>query len=225
MGVLVMFDNLMVSRAVASCVLLIALVVVPVAASAETLAIQYTGLDIRYDGSTIATVGGFDPLQSVDFAVDEINVASLNSPGDSPLAIAINIPGVTGMPIAGGSITSAAGGTLSLQLPGGDYLDLQLDAAEIVYVALDSLKLYFALGAGSADLLGQALPIPGFAGDIAVSFSTQVKTSTLKTDGVFVTGFDAAGTGEIKGTQVPEPAGVALLLSGLLVCLAGRRRG
>ena len=219
-----MFVNLKVSRAVACCVVLMALAVVPLTASAETLAIQYTGLDIRYNGSTITTVGGFDSLQSVDFAVDEINVFSLNAPGDSPLAVALNIPGVTGLPVAGGSVTSAAGGTLSLALPGGDYLDLQLDEAEVVYVALNTFNLYFALGAGSANLIGQSLPVLDFAGDIAVSFSTQVKTSTLKIDGAVVTGFDAAGTGEIKGMQIPEPASAALLLSGLLVCLAGRRR-
>ncbi|HBO46226.1 MAG TPA: hypothetical protein DD670_20335 [Planctomycetaceae bacterium] len=208
--------------------LVIGFAFLPMAASAETLAIQYTGLDIVYDGSAIKTVGGVDALQSIDFSVDDVNVLSFNAPADSPMAIELELPGVANIPVAGGTVTSAAGGTLSLTLPGGDYLDLELGEASVVYQVLDLgiVKLNFVLAASAGDVLAQVLPLEAFAGPIAVSFSTQVVGSSLKSSGGFLTEFKAGGTGEIKGMQIPEPTGAAILISGLLFCLAGiRRRG
>jgi len=76
-------------------------------------------------------------------------------------------------------------------------------------------------------VLGQSLPIVGeFENEVAISFSSQVKSGSLKNDGTVVTGFLASGTGEVQGNLVPEPTTVALLISGLLACLLGiRRRG
>ena len=203
-----------------------ALFLAPATASAESLRIQYTGLNIQYDGSTITTVGGVDPLQSVDFSVDEINILSLNAPADSPLTIELSGPGVANLPVGGGSVMSAVGGSLKLALPGGDYLDLDLGAAEVIYATIGSLQLHFILGAGVGEVLGQALPLDGFVGEVSISFSTQVKGNSLTHDGQIITGFTAAGTGEIEGAQIPEPTGAAMLLGGLLACLAGfRRRG
>jgi hypothetical protein len=72
-------------------------------------------------------------------------------------------------------------------------------------------------------LVGQLLPVEGFGGDIAVSLSSQIDVSSLKNNGTFVTAFLARGTGEIEGAQVPWPTSGALLVGGLLVCLAGIR--
>jgi hypothetical protein len=87
------------------------------------------------------------------------------------------------------------------------------------------LQLNFVLAAGEAQVLSQMLPIDAeFAGDVAVSFSTQVKSGTLTSSGGVVTGFQAKGTGEINGVAVPEPALAGLLITGLFGCLIGARR-
>jgi hypothetical protein len=122
---------------------------------------------------------------------------------------------------------------LDLMLPGGDFLNLKLGAAAISFVyinATPTFKLHFVLGASEASVLSQSLPglIGGSLGnDISVSFSSQVTSGSLTQDGAgIVTGFLASGTGEIDGNLVPEPATVALLISGLLACLVFiRRRG
>jgi hypothetical protein len=211
-------------RFLLGCCFVVAFLLLPVTAPAEILKMQYTGLNISYDGTLITTVGGLDELESVDYFVGAVKVLSLDAPGDSPLAINLSIPGVTGLPVGGGTATSATGGTLSLTLPGGDFLNLELGAVEVVYVAFDSVQLYFTLAAGSAEVLGQSLPVGGLTGDVAVSFSSQVAAGSLKNDGKVMTGFLASGTGEIEGTMIPEPTGAALLIGGLVVCLAGIRR-
>jgi hypothetical protein len=193
-------------------------------ASAETLMIQYTGLDITYDGNTISEVGNPDSLSSLVFKVNGVEVPPVLTSG---IAIDLSIPGVTGLPITGGGTTSAAGGTLSLTLPAGGFVNLELGAAEIYFTAIPvgAYKLYFALGASAADVLGQALPIDGeLGGDISVSFSTQILNSSLTSSGGYVTGFVASGTGEIEGGLIPEPSSIALVLGGLMVCLVGIRR-
>lgn len=215
-----------VSRAVLGCCLLVALLVLPAAtAPAATMVIYYTGLDLSYDGQTITTVGNYDSLDSVDFKIDGTKVLALDSPEDSPLDISLSVPGVVNMSVLGDSILSDPGGTLSLLLPDGDHLDLELGAANVVYTPLQSLQMYFLLAAGSANVVSQMLPVGSYADDIAISFSTQV-VGSVSDDGSVVTGFLSSGTGEIEGTAVPEPTTVALLISGLLACLVGvRRRG
>jgi hypothetical protein len=213
-------------RVVLGCGLVVVFSLLPTTAPAESLMIQYTGLNISYDGTSIVTVGGVDPLYSVDFLVDGVKVLALDAPGDSPLALELSIPGVPNMPDTGGTVTSATGGSLSLALPDGDFVDLQLGQAQVTYLAVNYLYMYFALAAGEAELLGQLLPVDGFAGDVAVSLSSQIVPASLTIVDHKVTGFVSAGTGEIEGPQVPEPTVAALLLGGLVVCLAGiRRRG
>ena len=219
-----MLTSIAARRALVSCCVLVALSLLSATASAETMVIQYTGLNLTYDGSTISTVGVYDPLESVDFFVDDAKMLSYDAPADSPLSIDLIVPGVFNLAVGGDTVVSNAGGYLDLLLPGGDYLTLTLGQSEVHYVAIQSLQLYFLLAAGSADVVQQLLPVGGFAGDIAVSFSTQVVGATLTDDGTNVTGFLSAGTGEIRGTMVPEPTSVALLVSGLLACFAVLRR-
>lgn len=205
--------------------LLAAFVMAQSSASAETLSIEYTGLNITYDGLSITEVGNPDPLTSVVLLIDGVQQGATLSSG---IAIDLNIPGVSGLPVTGGTVMSAAGGSLGLTLPGGDFLNLQLGSAEVVFLSIPSMvSLQFVLAAADAEALSQSLPLDGWLGDdIAVSFSTQVKSGTLASDSGVVTGFLASGTGEISGNLVPEPATMALLLSGLLACLVGvRRRG
>ena len=202
-----------------------ALFLLQATASAETLMIQYTGLNISYAESTITEVGNPDPLTSLIFTVDG---AQVDPALTSDIAIDLSIPGVSDLPVGGGNTTSAAGGTLGLTLPGGDFLNLELGAVEVAYYSITGVvQLRFVLGASSAEVLSQSLPLDGWFGDdVAVSFSTKMKSGSLTQDAGYVTGFLASGTGEIEGELVPEPATVALLISGLLACLLGiRRRG
>jgi hypothetical protein len=213
-------------RVVFGCVLVTVFSLLPTAASAESLMIQYTGLDISYDGSAITDAGNPDALSSVVFKVGASVVPPVLTSG---IAIDLSIPGVTGLPVTGSiaPTVSAAGGTLNLTMPAGDFVSLKLGAADIYFTKIDVglYKLYFALAASAAELLGQALPIDGeLGGDISVSFSTQVDVGTLTSSGGIVTGFVASGTGEIQGALVPEATTMALVLSGLLACLARRRR-
>jgi hypothetical protein len=191
----------------------------------EVLEIQYTGLDVSYDGSAISTTGDVDPLESVDFLVDGSKVLGLNAPGDTPLSMALSIPNVNNIPVGGGSVTSSAGGTLSLTLPAGDYLNLELDQIEVKYIAVTSVQLHFMLAAGAGEVLSQLLPIgKDYADIVAVSLSTNIDYSTLTDNGNFVTGFVANGTGEIEGYLVPEAGSIALLLCGLTGLICWRRR-
>ena len=193
---------------------------------AEILEIQYTGLDIAYDGSMITNLGDPDPLESVDFIVDGTKVLGLNAGVDGPpLDMNLIIPGVSNLPVGGGTVTSAADGILSLALPDGDYLDLKLGAAEVIYVSVNTLQLHFVLAAGSASVLGQLLPIEGELEDlISISFSTNIDNNTLTDNGSYITGFEANGTGEIEGHLVPEPSTICMLGIGALSLLLIRRK-
>jgi hypothetical protein len=183
-------------------------------------------MNVSYDGSTITEVGNPDPLSSLVFLIDGVQVGPVLTSG---IAMDLSIPGVSNLPVGGGTVTSAAGGTFGLTLPGSDSLDLQLGAAEVVFASITgTFQLQFVLGASDANAISQSLPVDGLFGeDISFSFSTQVKGGSLtQNDAGFVTGFLANGTGEVAGNLVPEPATVALLISGLLACLAFiRRRG
>lgn len=204
------------------CCFVVSFLLLQTTASAETLTIQYTGLDISYDGSAITEVGNPDSLSSLVFKIDDAEVPPVLTSG---IAIDLNVPGVTGLLVGGNQVTSAAGGSLDLTLPDGDFVNLQLGAAQVVYVAYNTLQLYFVLGAGDAQVLAQSLPVDAeFEGEVAVSFSTQIKPGTLTSSGGVVTGFVASGTGEITGDVVPEPTLAALLISGLFGCLLGIRR-
>ena len=212
---------------VGSC-FVVALLFMQTTASAETLEIQYTGLDISYDGSTISDIGDPDDLSSVDFFADLVKVLGLNLPGDSPLQIDLNVPGVT-LPKTGGTVLSAAGGSLYLTFPGGDHLDLTLGQASVTYVNASSVNIYFLLAGGAASMNSQSLPpeVNGVFGEmVAVSFSTNVTPASLTDDGTNVTAFVANGTGEIEGTltAVPEPSTITLLLCGLASLICWRRR-
>ena len=225
-GDLVMSTSHTIVRTLLGCCFVVALLLLQTTASAGTLGIQYTGMNISYDGSTITEVGNPDPLSSLVFLVDGVQAGPVLTSG---IAMDLSIPGVSGLPVAGGTTTSAAGGTLGLTLPGGDFLNLDLGAAEVVFVSITggNFQLQFVLGASEANVISQSLPVDGLFGeDVSVSFSTQVKSGSLTQNAGIVTGFLASGTGEIEGNLVPEPTTVALLISGLLACLAFiRRRG
>jgi hypothetical protein len=75
-------------------------------------------------------------------------------------------------------------------------------------------------------LVGQNLPFGLQVGDpITASFSAQINAGTKTAAGGFVTGFHTSGTGEVRGTNVPEPATLLLAALGFVGCCAAARRG
>ncbi|MEN0111246.1 MAG: hypothetical protein AAF805_11045 [Planctomycetota bacterium] len=192
------------------------------AASAAMIEIQFTGLDIVYDGSSITDAGGAgaDTLSTTTIQVDGVD-----APGtpfaSGGLAIDIDIPGVSAIPLTTGSVTTVGAGSATLTLPGGDFLSLVLGPATITYV--DGGFAEFVFGGSVASISGQSLPLPGdleLGEPTSFSFSTQIGAST--DDGTNFTSFSASGTGEITGPAIPEPtAAVLAALAG--IAAIGRR--
>lgn len=206
-------------------------------ALAATIEIEFTGMDLVYDGSAIydagSTAGGVadpadaDPLTSVNFSVDGSLVGTLNS----DVSLDVHIPDVTG-------ISSAASTVFNDTTPGNPgYFDLLIGmgplASEFMLVDLGEVNVtyvdvanivQFTFGAAVSGVFAQNLPFGLVAGDpITVSFSAQVKPGTLTSTGGFVTGFGAGGTGELNAPLVPEPTTCLLAACGLMA-LAVRRK-
>lgn len=190
-------------------------------AQAGLLLIQYTGLDIEYSGTTVATSSGVDALTSVSVTDDGVSVTG--SPFGTDIDIEFSIPGVTGLPVGGGSVISGPGGTLDLGLPGADGLSLLLEPATVGYI--NAGFVHFTFAGTVATISGQMLPDGLVLGDpVSVSFSAQVKAGTLNTASGFVVGFEAAGTGELAGTAIPEPSTCLLGVLGILALGLSRSR-
>ena len=204
-------------------------------ANASTLQIQYTGVDLRYDGGSEilhdngdpALAGGTDTskaddLLNMDFLVDGSGVGSLGS----DIYLDLEIPEVTGLPLAGGSVITdgSPSGVLELLMPGVG-LSLSLGAAEVSYLPALGGTINFVFGGAVASIDGQSLPFGLIIGDpVSVSFSTQVVAGTLTHDGTYVTGFDSRGTGEVQGVAVPEPTTATLALGGLAILFSAYRK-
>ena len=190
-------------------------------AQAGSLLIQYTGLDIEYSGSTVVTSSSPDALTSVSITDDGVSVTG--SPFGTDIDIALSIPGVTGLPVGGGSVISGPGGTLDLGLPGADGLSLLLEPATVGYI--NAGFVHFTFAGTVATISGQMLPDGLVLGDpVSVSFSAQVKAGTLDTVSGVVVGFEAAGTGELSGTAIPEPSTCLLGVLGILALGLSRSR-
>ena len=121
----------------------------------------------------------------------------------------------------GDSVVSATGGSLSLSLPGGDFLDLDLSEVTVTYV--DGGFAQFAFGGSIAAIAGQSLPEGLILGaPTSVSFSSTLDSST--DDGVSLLSFTALGSGEIEGAAIPEPGTAVLgVMFGLMTAAVGMR--
>jgi len=192
-------------------------------APASTIEIQFSGLDMVYDGSNIYDAGGYnqgdvDPLTTVTYLVD----GSLSGTQVANIDVDFRFGPITGISAttAGTVNTGSSSGTFELLVPGGN-LALDLDDVSVTYFPLGFADFVFA---GSlAAVSGQNLPYGLIIGDdVSVSFSAQI--NTISDDGTYITDFTASGTGEVSGPQVPEPSTLALLCMGALGLLACARR-
>jgi hypothetical protein len=206
---------------------------------AATIEINFTGMNLAYDGSAIydagSTAGGLadpadaDPLATADFFVDGVLVGSLSS----DISLDAFIPDVTGI--------SSAANTVDVQTTPGNpgFFDLLIgttplasefllvDLEEVTVTYIDFLGIVqFTFAAAISDDFAQNLPF-GLAMDdpVTVSFSAQIDPGTRTTGAGLITGFEASGTGEIAGPAVPEPAsGLLLMLGALAIASVARRR-
>ena len=195
----------------ATCVVLVVVFLVPTA-PASTIEIQFSGLDIVYDGSSFVDAGGSvdppdaDRLETVTY---QINGSPVGTDVDDIYAD-FDFGPVTGIPVGGGTVnTGPDSGVFEILIPGVG-LALDLDDVSVTYLPLGSVDFVFA---GSlAGISGQSLPLGLIIGDpVSVSFSAQINAGTISDDGTNITGFTAAGNGEVRGTLIPEPSALGLL--------------
>jgi hypothetical protein len=203
--------------------------IVAAPASGSVLEVQFSGMDLVYNGtdlfdtgaSNVVGTGTFaqaDPLLTMSFLVDGVQQGTtLNT----NIAIDTFIKGLSGIPAAGGSVvTSGNGNAFGLDLltktttPGWG-LALNIDKFSFFY---SGNKVAIATSGQSTALWSQALPF-GLAFDpsqpISIVLSSANLTNVTTANGL-VTGFRAAGTGNISGTLLPEPTTMLLLaLSGM----------
>jgi hypothetical protein len=190
-------------------------------ASAGTIQIDLTGVNLNYSAgsATLVDAGApVDPLNNITITEDAVQVAGSPLSG-AGTALDLSISGISAIPAAGGMGVSAPGGVLELFGPGGvSILDLTLDAVDVIYTPLTAgtFRLNFLFGAGSGAINSQA--IPGISGPILdpvnVSFNLQ---GSVTTAGGFLTSFTGSGTGSLSATTVPEPSTIAMIgLGGLM---------
>ena len=184
----------------------------PTHCSGGAIEIEFTGLDIAYDGTDITDAdpsgGSADPLFSVVITdADQVSGTVITSGISQDLFI----PQVPGISTAGGSSTSSTGGSLDLALGSGHQLQLDLAEVDVTYVDLSG-TMQFVFAATVGGVQAQNLPYDLEIGQkLGVSFSTQVSPGSLSTSGGVVTAFKAAGSGEVEGAAIPEPTGLVLL--------------
>jgi hypothetical protein len=221
---------LIVSLAFALCGILVA------PASGAILEIQFSGMDLVYNGADLFDTGASntarigspaqsDPLMTMSFLVDGVVQGQLTS----NIAIDTFIKGLSGVPAAGGTVlTSGNGNSYGLDLltkattPGWG-LALQIDKFNFFY---SGNKVAIATSGQSTSLWSQDLPF-GLAFNPSQPISivlSSANLTNLTTAGGFVTGFHAAGTGNISGVLLPEPTTMLLLGLGGLAFIRRRTR-
>lgn len=178
---------------------------------AATIEIQFTGVDVVYDGSTVtdANPAGADPLSTATLEIDGVPTAS--SPFVSGLSLDFEIPSITDIDKTGDAVSSV-GGSLTLEFPGGDFLSLDLVSSTITFLDAAGFA-QFAFAGSVAEVSAQLLPDDAIiGGPIEVSLSTQI--TSMMDDGVNLTSFTSSGTGEVRGILIPEPSAMGLLALG-----------
>jgi hypothetical protein len=209
-------------------------------AHAGSLQIQFTGLNLSYDGTNLFdsafpnTVGSGDPAQSdvltsMSFYLDGVQVGTLLS---SDIFADVYLAGILNIPATGGVVNSTGnGGTFGFDLltennvPGWG-LALNVDTMQFFYTGS---KIAIAVSGLASGLFAQALPFdlqydPSQPITIVVA---SAELTNVTSAGGFLTGFNAGSTGNVAGQGVPEPGSATLLIVGSVataISLYRRRR-
>jgi hypothetical protein len=210
-------------------------------AMAGTLEIQFSGLNLDYNGTSIFDSAAHniigvgdpaqsDPLNTMTFLLDGVQVGTTLTTGifsDIYLANVLNIPVGGGVVTSGGNGDSFGVDLLTQNLTPGFGLALNVDTMQLFYTGS---KIAISVSGVASSLFTQSLPFsleydPTQPITIVVSSANLTNVTSA---GGFLTGFNAAGTGNLAGTGnvVPEPSSIVLAAFGFtgLAAWGWRRR-
>ncbi len=208
-------------------------------AAAETLQIQFTGLNLQYDGTNIFDAGVHnttssgnpaeaDALTAMNFYLDGSLVGSLTSDiyADVYIKDVLNIPAAGGVIVTGGNGGAFGIDLLMKDLTPGWGLALDIDTMQFFYtgsrIAISVAGLATNLAAQDLPFALQLDPVQ----PIRIVLSSASLTNVTTAAG-FVTGFNASGTGNTSGegfVVIPEPASYVLAGLGIAALAVVRRR-
>lgn len=208
-------------------------------AAAETLQIQFTGLNLVYDGTNIFdagasnTVGSGNPaeadaLTAMNFYLDGSLVGSLNSDiyADVYIKDVLNIPAAGGVVVTGGNGGAFGVDLLMNDLFPGWGLALDIDSMQFFYTGS---RIAISVAGVATGLAVQDLPFDlqfDPLQPIKIVLSSASLTNITSANG-YLTGFNASGTGNVSGegfVVIPEPATYVLAGFGLAALAVARRR-